>query len=404
VHYIRSGRFIIHIMAAWWVLWLAVAMTPLNSYVAPSWGVTAQFAALVLFFLMGHALVKLLDRPPAPVGPGPAIAPPPFVLRRSLHALNWACLLILLVSLYLSGAFTEGFIEYFIKLRGEEITGDSLTGSRLLDVSTKALVFPAAYTLTTVILALRVGPYRWVLAVAIANIVLFSYLWQVNYSLIHLFWFFVFYIVVGIAHGSLPNRKTLVFAVLLFALLVAVAANRFGGGDVDVMGGLRRYVLGYHMAGFSFYEHHFQNPASLLHEHTFGRSSLGFIEQVLEIISRRIDLGFVAASSDNANYNNDSIDLGATEVIPGNAFGTFLFGFYRDFNLVGIALGGLLYGGFTTYLLARSKQRWHCAAVFYVLASAWMVGMLVNPIEQAHFWFSIILIGILSVANRGFKL
>lgn len=402
MRYFRSPQFIIHIMAIWWALWLAASMTPLNIFLSPSWEIAAQFGAFVLFFVLGHAVVVLLGHPRASsVNLGRNEQPPPFVLRRSLHALNWACLGILLISLYLSGAFSETFLEYLIKLRSEELVGDSLTGSRLLDVSTKALVFPVSYTLTTVILAVRIGPHRWILAIAVVNILLFSYLWQVNYSLIHLFWFFVFYILLGIAHGSPPNRKTLIFVVSLVGLLVAVAANRFGG---DVIGGIQRYVLGYHMAGFSFYEHHYQNPTSLLHEHSFGRSSLGFFEQFLEILSRRIDIGFVATSSENATYNNEAIDLGATEIIQGNAFGTFLFGFYRDFNVAGIALGGLLYGGFATYLLAQSRRRWASAAAFYVLGSAWMVGMMVNPIEQVHFWFSILLIGVLSTLNRGWKL
>jgi oligosaccharide repeat unit polymerase len=301
----------------------------------------------------------------------------------------------------LSGAFSDEFIEYFAKLRRDEAMGDSLTGSRLLDVTTKAIVWPASYTLTIIVLAVRTGQHRAMLALSVINILLFSYLWQVNYSLIYLFWFFVFYLLVGIARGSPLDWKALTFVVSLIALLVAVAANRFGG---DVLDGIQRYVFGYHTAGFSFYDHHFHNPSSLLHEHTLGRSSLGFLEQALEIISRRIDLGFVAASSENATFNNESVDIGAVESIEGNAFGTFLFGFYRDFNLAGVAAGGLLYGGLATYLLQRGRQSWPCAAAFYVLGTSWMVGMMVNPIEQAHFWFSILFIGILSILNRGFKL
>jgi oligosaccharide repeat unit polymerase len=216
-----------------------------------------------------------------------------------------------------------------------------------------------------------------------------------------LFWFFIFYILNGLAQGLPTGRKTLILLLSLIALLVAVAANRFGG---DVLGGIQRYIFGYHMAGFSFYDNNFHNPTSILHDHTFGRSSLGFIEQLLEIISRRIDFGFVAASSENATFNNESIDLGASEIIEGNAFGTFLFGFYRDFSLAGIAAGGLLYGGFSTYLLARGRHSWASAAVFYVLATSWMVGMMVNPIEQTYFWFSILFIGTLSILNRGFRL
>jgi hypothetical protein len=317
-----------------------------------------------------------------------------------LMAMALGCLLIMLLSLHKAGAFNESFIEYFIKLRRGELSGESLTGSGLLDVATKAIVWPMSYTLTVVALALRIGPLRGVLVISALNIALFSYLWQVNYSLIYLFWFFVLYLVVGMARGLPVDRKALGLVLLLVVALVAVAANRFGG---DVLGGLQRYMFGYHMAGFAFYGHHFQDPSSLLHDHSLGRSSLGFLEQAVEIVSRRLDLGFVAASSTNANFNNETVDLGRVELIEGNAFGTFLFGLYRDFHFVGIVAGGLLYGALVTSMLQRSRRHWGAGAAFYVLASSWMVGMMVNPIEQVHFWFALTLIGVLVVFNRGFR-
>lgn len=396
----QYGHFIIYLMALWWAMWLALALTPLNIFRPPSREVTAQFGALILFFLAGHAFARVMSRRPSSAVASERVAAP-LKLHRSLHLINGLCLLILLLSLHLSGAFTEGFIEYFAKLRRDEMTGDTLTGSSLLDVATKAIVFPASYTVTIVVLATRIGPHRWVLALSALNVILFSYLWQVNYSLIHLFWFFAFYVLVGFARGVRPDGKTLLFVLSLIALLVAVAAYRFGG---DVVGGLQRYVFGYHMAGFSFYDHQYRDVRGLLHDHSFGRSSLGFIEQFAEIISRRIDLGFVAASSENANYNGESVELGANETISGNAFGTFLFGFYRDFAAVGIAVGGFLYGAFSTHLLMRGRHSWPHMTVFCVLGTSWMMGMMVNPVEQAYFWFAILLIAALAKLNRGFKL
>ncbi|MCO4095144.1 MAG: oligosaccharide repeat unit polymerase [Acidovorax sp.] len=403
MRFLHKDHLPIHAMALWWVLWLTVAVSKVNVFVAPSWDVASQFVAFTLFFVLGHVIAVQLG--------GSAMARSPandsaksrstFKIHYYLYAANWICLAILLISLQLSGALSEGFIEYFFKLRREESTGDSVTGSRLLDVATKVLVWPTAYTLTIIVLAVRIEQRRGMLALSILNILLFSYLWQVNYSLIYLFWIFVFYVLVGAARDLPVDRKALAFVGALMVLLVAVAANRFGG---DIFGGLQRYVFGYHTAGFSFYDHHFHNPSSLLHQHSLGRSSLGFLEQLLEIISRRIDLGFVAASSENATFNNEDIDIGAFEVIPGNAFGTFLFGFYRDFHVAGIVAGGLLYGGLATHLLAKGRQSWPCTSAFYVLATSWMVGMMVNPIEQAHFWFSILLIGMLSVLNRGIRL
>ena len=388
-------------MAAWWVMWLAISLTPLNIFRAPSWQVSAQFAAFVLLFLVGHVLAVLFGSAYATRDSRATEASNALTLRQVVRVANWSCFFVLAFSLYLSGAFTDDFTEYFTKLRREEASGDSLTGSRLLDVATKAVAFPLAYTLTLVVLAVRIGPYRGMLILSTINILLFAYLWQVNYPLLHLFWFFVIYLLVGLKRGVTPDGKTLFFVFALLALLIASAANRFGG---DLLGGIQRYVFGYHLAGFTFYDHHFRDPASVLHQHTFGRSSLGSLEQYLEVFSRRLDLGFVAASSENATYNSESIDLGADETIIGNAFGTFLFGLYRDFNVVGIAIGAVLYGAMSTHLLRRSSRSWACTSALYVLASAWMVGMMVNPIEQVHFWFAIVFLWVLSKVNRGFKL
>jgi len=396
----------VYLMAAWWAFWLVAAITPLNIFVSPPLSVLSQFGVFIAVFLLGHLLMLVLTpcRPgpealPAGSGRSPAAAVSPW-LRTMLMVMALGCLLIVLLSLHRAGAFTDSFIEYFIRLRRGELSGESLTGSGLLDVATKAIVWPVSYTLVVVALALRIGALRGVLIVAALNILLFSYLWQVNYSLIYLFWFFVLYLVVGMARGLPVDRKALGLVLLLIVALVAVAANRFGG---DVLGGLQRYMFGYHMAGFAFYGHHFLNPSSLLHDHSLGRSSLGFLEQAVEIISRRLDLGFVAASSINADFNNETVDLGRIDVIEGNAFGTFLFGLYRDFHFVGIVAGGLIYGALVTLLLQRSWRHWGAGAAFYVLASSWMVGMMVNPIEQVHFWFALTLIGVLVVFNRGFR-
>lgn len=401
-----SAHLPVYLMAAWWAFWLVAAVTPLNIFASPPWSVLSQFGVFIAVFLLGHFLMLVLS----PGHPGPAAPPadggspraqaPGVRMRTLLMAMALGCLLIVLLSLHRAGAFSDTFIEYFIRLRRGELSGESLTGSGLLDVATKAIVWPMSYTLVVVALALRIGPLRGVLVVAALNIVLFSYLWQVNYSLIYLFWFFVLYLVVGMARGLPADRKALGLVLLLMVALGAVATNRFGG---DVLGGLQRYMFGYHMAGFAFYGHHFHDPSSLLHDHSLGRSSLGFLEQAVEIVSRRLDLGFVAASSTNADFNNETVDLGRIEVIEGNAFGTFLFGLYRDFHFVGIVAGGLLYGALATLLLQRSWRHWGAGAAFYVLASSWMVGMMVNPIEQVHFWFALTLIGVLVILNRGFR-
>ncbi len=86
-----------------------------------------------------------------------------------------------------------------------------------------------------------------------------------------------------------------------------------------------------------------------------------------------------------------------------NAFGTIIFTLYRDFNFVGILLGGFLYGAVVTYARYRSHMSWWHGALFLMLAPAWMMGMMVSPLEAAYFWFVIVALGSLQLVNRGVR-
>ena len=398
--YLKSRDFPIHLLAAWWVFWLVASYTDLNEFIPPSGQTLAQYALLVVSFLVGHHTIKhlrVLGFRPRPrdareVGAGSSTR-----MRVTLRAAALTCAAMLLISLQLSGAFSSDFIEYFAKLRMDEGGLESLTGIRALDVLTKILAFPLSYTVILVVLSNGVQQFRFTLLLCICNLLAFSYLWQVNYPLIHLFWFLVFHSLVQ-AHrrGSFDNR-TMVIVLVLFLTLLASAANRFGG---DVVGGLQRYIVGYHLIGFSFYDHQYLDPNSILHVHSFGRSSLGFLDQMLEAMSKMVGGAYKAASFENATYNNDAVDIGVGEVKEFNAFGTLLFGWYRDFHIVGILVGGFAYGALTTHALYRSASNWVSGALFMILASSWMMGMMVNPLEQAYFWFAVVALGVFGLVNR----
>jgi hypothetical protein len=210
----------------------------------------------------------------------------------------------------------------------------------------------------------------------------------------------VFYALVNAQRRGQFNRNMLLVAAILCVGLVASAANRFGG---DIMGGLQRYVIGYHLVGFSFYDQQYLDSDSILHAPSFGRSSLGFLEQVLENLLKPFSDGFQAASFANAEFTNTAIDIGANDTMHFNAFGTILFTLYRDLNVVGIFVGGALYGAAVTNARYRSHMSWRHGALFYMLASAWMMGMMVSPLEAAYFWFVVVALWLFQIANRGLR-
>jgi oligosaccharide repeat unit polymerase len=401
--YFKSRDFPIHLMVFWWIFWLAAAHTQLNEFTPPSGATVSQFALLLLSFLAGFYVIK--HRQALGFGAMPTrlqtLKPRSLRMRVALRVSALLCLAMLLTSLHLSAALSTDFLEYFAKLRMDPDGVESLTDIRTLDVLTKIFAFPLSYTVILVALAGDVRPLRGTLAICVCNLLAFSYLWQVNYPLIHLFWLLVFSLLIRAHRRNRFDTRMILVLLTLFAVLIASAANRFGG---DLIGGLQRYIVGYHLVGFSFYDNHHQNPHSLLHDHSFGRSSLGFLDQMLEAFSKIIGAGYKAASFENATFNNEAVDIGLRDVKEFNAFGTLLFGLYRDFNVIGISVGGFLYGALTAHALHRSAVSWIATAGFMMLASSWMMGMMVNPLEQAYFWFSVVALMTFGLVNRGVRL
>ena len=405
-NYFKSRDFPIHLLLYWWILWLVLAYTDLNEFIPPSWQTLAQYAMLLISFLIGHWLVRYRKelRLGAARRVTMASAADSSRMRFALAGSALLCAAMLLLSLWLSGALTENFLAYFAKLRTGEDEID-LTGSHSLDILTRVFDFPLAYTVILVVLASDARRYKGTLLLCIGSLLAFSYLWQVNYPLIHLFWLLVFYWLIQARLRGAFDSKVAVTMLVLFVALLASAANRFGGDSFasDVASVVERYFVGYHLIGFSFYDHQYLDPNSILHAHTFGRSSLGFVDRVLQAFSNMVGGDYQAASLQNTDYNSEAVDIGLGEIRQFNAFGTLLFGLYRDFHLFGIALGGFVYGAFTTLALHRSKHHWFYGALFLLLASSWMMGMMVNPIEQPYFWFAVIALTIFSTLGRRVK-
>jgi hypothetical protein len=401
--YLKTLDFPIHFMAYWWLFWIVVSYSPFNEFAAPSYASLAQFLLLIAAFVSGHIAMKRLrphDARQAVVGVR-GLRLQAVRVRWFLLLATFGSLLMLLLSLKMAGAFDVGFIEYYAKLRILGGLDDGrATGFHVLDLLTKILAFPLAYTMLVTILAVGLVGLRMSFFACLASFASVSYLWQINYPLIHLFWIMVFHTLVSAQFQGQFNGRILTTGAIVGAGLIASSVNRFGG---DIIGGIQHYVINYHLVGFTFYDHQYLDPKSILHAHSFGRSSLGFLEQVFENLLKPFSIGFQAASSENAEFVDAEIDIGGTESKMSNAFGTILFTLYRDFNLFGILLGGFLYGAVVTYARYRSHRSWMHGALFLMLASAWMMGMMVSPLEAVYFWAVIIALGLLQFANRGVR-
>lgn len=395
--YIRSNDFIIHILILWWVLWLTVSYCELDVFLRPSVASLSLFTLFIVSFGLGYMFTSFYYRLSYTTVPvSSCVFDSNTLSKLIIWSIALSCLFVLILSLYFSGAMTTGFVEYFITLRGQELDSN-LTGSKYLDILTKFIIFPASYALVVLILSIGINKFKITFLVSVINLLLFAYLWQVNYPLLHLFWFTFFYTMIQFNRKTYSQRGGLFIILSLFAVLTLSAINRFGG---DFLGAIQRYFIGYHLIGFTFFDYQFNNPSSILHVHSYGRSSLGFLDQAFDLLSRISGIEYKSASMANVAMNTVAVDVGATDGRVVNAFGTFLFGLYRDFNFVGVLTGGFIYGVVTTSTLYYYGRSWVCRAIFLILSSSWMVGMMVNPIEQSYFWFSIMFIGIIMVLNR----
>lgn len=375
-------NFVLNLLIFWWIFWLIVSVNQDTPFNKPHDIVIIQFSVMLIFFRFGCFGAKFFRKKNTN---GHNL----YCVSRSTVKFIKLCtvlsLLILLISLYFSGAFSNNFVTYSYKVR-IELGDDSLTGYKYLDLVNKLIIYPLSYSMVILLFTMDFRRLYFVFSLSLLNILLFSYLWQVNYPIIYLFWIFIMYISISyVLEGRLAGN-IFFFAIFLFILLVLAAVNRFHG---DILGAIEKYFVGYHLIGFSFYDYQYYDNHSILHNHTYGMSSLGFYDQLIGLMSKIVGVDYNVASLQNIDYNNDTVDIGKNSIINTNAFGTILFTFYRDLGVVGIAIGGFFFGLFSNIALMRAGNSRYYKALFLILSTAWVNGLMVSSLEQPYFWFSI---------------
>ncbi|WP_345877391.1 O-antigen polymerase [Shewanella algae] len=368
----------------WWEFWLSLSVFEISGLNKPGIMTIIQVQLLLIFTFLGGSVAFYIYKRNSQYS-SCYYSPPKDVKFKNL--ILYFTSFALLFSLWKANFFGMSYFEYHMMVRNFDFS-ETLTGSKFLDLFSKIVIYPILVTLFLINSSLAESKINK--SLLYFSIISYAVLWQVNYPFIFIFLVYFINIFFLVKNNK---AKEIVLLVVVGVILLIAATIRFGGVgfSYDL---IEHYLINYHIIGFSFYDAQFSNPNSILFEHTFGRSSLGVIDQFFDLFTRFMGGDFTAASFENRDFNQVPIDLGGG--IKGNAFGTMLFTFYRDFSYVGIILGGFIYGFFMVYFHSYSSLNWRYRAIFILLSYGWFTGMMVSPIEQGYFWFSILYILLIS--------
>jgi len=254
VKYTRSTDFIMLLLILWWMLWIMVSYFELSVFPRPSLAVIAQYLMFLFFFIFGYLSVRVFSwKQHTIVGESSSIFKSnSFRVKFVMRFISLSCLVVLLLSLSSSGGLSTNFAEYYLMLRLYGL--DSyLTGNKYLDLITKIIIYPVTFSMIVLILSVGIKRFKSVFFVSVLNLILFAYLWQVNYPLISFFWVSIFILILQFKHGYSFQWKVFLMLFFLMSLLLLSSMNRFGG---DLYGALKHYFFSYHVTGFSYYDFH----------------------------------------------------------------------------------------------------------------------------------------------------
>lgn len=390
----RHAGFVIVFL--WWAFWLTIHNSQFSGVIIADGYYQLHFVVMLLGMLVGY-FASLHVRP--------VILPPFYILSAGggvggsrvcvrpfmLFLVLFFCAVAILVSGKISGMFDLGFREYFDRVRGGggEAVGTYITGYSFLDYGLKLFVYPSLMALFLVCLLFTRGKLqKWSLLMTTLLIFLFSYLYQVNYPFIFIFFAMLFSVHVRKLMGD-PCRgcllKLMLALLLVFGVIFSAAVNRYGVADVG--GVVTYYFVNYHTLGFYLYQVGIERVSGEMF--TLGRSIAGPVELYLsKIVEYCCGLGFESAYAANLSANSETV-VAMKDGRYSNAFVTVLFSFYRDFGLLGISFGAIFYGALLGAL--QGRQGVLGAIYLYVLVLG-MLSIYASPFEQPYLWLTPIVI------------
>jgi oligosaccharide repeat unit polymerase len=156
------------------------------------------------------------------------------------------------------------------------------------------------------------------------------------------------------------NRLYLyIFSILLLVFIIYISSLRSVPGEDLMELILREYILNYHTLSFSIFNLDLMDASSRLHDVTLGFSSIFSIFDPVVILLRISGLDIVPESGVMAKSLDEIRVIGMSSSgvpITANAFGSNLYGLYRDGGLIFVLVFGFAYGYFIQKLNSKTKS------------------------------------------------
>ncbi|MCW7497048.1 oligosaccharide repeat unit polymerase [Leptospira levettii] len=147
---------------------------------------------------------------------------------------------------------------------------------------------------------------------------------------------------------------------LLFILLITVFAITKKRGDSGNLRFFETYLITYHTESFTIFDIELKNPNSILHEYTYGLSTLGGIERYFIPLINIFGYRFISQADQVGGYLHQNFLIGYDEYnnpLLFNAYGSIFFTMYRDGGLIAVSVFGILLGFFFSIYSGSLKTK-----------------------------------------------
>lgn len=381
-----SGLILLIAFSAWWLVWLFLSKYYQKTFIPPSDFIFFVFLVVVAFFFIGGLFSCILFSGHRKYSSEHEFRVFP------LYAILFISFSVLILEYYLTGSIWRGYKEQFYFVRGAGVGSVEFT---FLSVLIKFILFPVVFFVF--LKFLLEGFLNLHLLASVIFIMMYVYLYQVNYPVIYMIWSFflsfIFY----------REKGKFILLVSLCSLLVFFAFTRYGGADF--IGVLEYYFLNYHVVGFTLFDYYISDNFSPVHDHSYGLAVLGPMSQSLGITFNKLGVSDFLYNHIGmiSEYTQEPVDVGLNVSKYTNAFNTILFTFYKDFGWLGVLLYPFFLGFFLMLAYFKSGISLRFRIVFIVLSLIWILGFMVSPFQRPVFMFVIILSYILLSRVRGLK-